>query len=353
MVDYTVLRTASLVVLTLALAAAPASDAAEVYKTTQADGTVTYSDTPQPPAEANPPAQRKAPAQEKAPARPPAAPTATPAPRPAVPTREVTPRPPAVTADEVLELAGLQAQLAATPARMAGEFKPRGVRLNAEDAAALEQILARHFAAERLYTQIRGEFSRRADARKLADVAEWLRSPLGAKIAALEAAAAVEADASQRMLAFAPGGRGGPAAARVAIVERLDWTAGITDGALESTLAVSRAMAMAINRALPPDERQTTAQIERHIQELRGQSRAKLAQTTVAFMLYEYRSLEDDELQQYSDFLASDAGRWYSATISKAMNRTVAAAAQRAASDVIRAIPPPRWSGSATASPRH
>ena len=351
MVDYTVLRT--LLFVLLILAAAPASDAAEVYKTTHADGTVTYSDTPQPSGEGKPPAQGKAPAQEKPPARPPASPTVAPAPRPAVPTREATSRPPAVTADEVLELAGLRTQLEATPARMAGEFKPRGVRLNAEDAAALEQILARHFAAERLYTQVRGEFTRRADPRKLSDVAEWLRSPLGAKIAALEAAAAIEADVPQRMLAFGPSGRGGPAAARVAIVERLDWTAGLTDGALESTLAVARAMAMAINRALPPDERQTTAQIERHIQELRGQSRAKLAQTTVTFMLYQYRSLDDDELQQYSDFLASDAGRWYSATISKAMNRTVAAAAQRAASDVIRAIPPPRWSGSATASPRH
>ncbi|HXU89255.1 MAG TPA: DUF4124 domain-containing protein [Methylomirabilota bacterium] len=329
MVDYTVLRTASFVVLALVLTAAPAH-AAEVYKTTHADGSVTYSDTPKPPADASAPAERRAPAPDKAPDRPPAA-----------------------TADEVLQLAGLRAQLEATPARMASEFKPRGVRLNAEDAAALEQILARHFGAERLYAQVRGEFNRRADARKLGEVAEWLRSPLGSKIAALEAAAAVEADAPQRMLAFAPGGRGGPAAARVAIVERMDWTAGITDGTLESTLAVARAMAMAINRALPPDERQTTALIERQIQQLRGQSRAKLAQTTVTFLLYQYRSLDDEELQQYADFLASDGGRWYSATISKAMNRTVAAAAQRAASDVIRAIPPPRWSGSATASPRH
>jgi len=103
----------------------------------------------------------------------------------------------------------------------------------------------------------------------------------------------------------------------------------------------------------PPDERQTSAHIERQIQELRGQSRARLAQSTVAFMLYEYRSLDDDELQQYADFLGSDAGRWYTATMSKAMNRTVAVAAQRAASDVIRAIPPPRWSGGAAASPRY
>jgi hypothetical protein len=70
-------------------------------------------------------------------------------------------------------------------------------------------------------------------------------------------------------------------------------------------------------------------------------------------MLYQYRSLDDDELQQYADFLASDAGRWYSATMSKAMNRTVAAAAQRTASEAIRAIPPPRWPGGVAASPRH
>ena len=112
-------------------------------------------------------------------------------------------------------------------------------------------------------------------------------------------------------------------------------------------------MALAVNRARPPDERQATAQVERQIQELRGLARAKLAQATVMFMLYQYRSLTDEELQQYADFLASDAGRWYSATMSKAMNRTVAVAAQRAATEVVRAVPPERWSGGVAASPQH
>lgn len=307
------------------------TDAADLYKATAADGTVTYSDRPQPVAP-DPPA---------------------PAPRPPVATRETAPKAGGATADEVIELSSVRPQLAATPARLAGEFKPRGARLNAEDTATLEQILARHFDADRLYAQVRAEFKRRADARKLADVAEWLRSPLGQKITALEVAAGLESDAAQRAIAFTPGGRGGPPAARVALVERIDWTAGLTDGWLESMLAAARAMALAMNRALAPEERQTTAQIERQIQQLRGQARARLAQSTVAFMLYEYRALDDDELQQYADFLGSDAGRWYTATMSKAMNRTVAVAAQRAASDVIRAIPPPRWSGGAAASPRH
>jgi hypothetical protein len=326
----------SVLVLGLVFATALAhpvwSEAAGLYKATAPDGTVTYSDRPQPVA-LDPPAP--------APARPP------------VPNPDPTSRPGGASADEVLELSSVRPQLAATSARVAGEFKPRGARLNAEDTATLEQILARHFDADRLYGQVRAEFKRRADARKLAEAAEWLRSPLGQKITALEVAAGLDTDAARRAIAFGPGGRGGPPPARVALVERIDWTAGITDGSLESMLAVARAMAAAINRAVPPDERQTSAQIERQIQQLRGQARARLAQSTVAFMLYQYRSLDDDELQQYADFLGSDAGRWYMATMSKAMNRTVAVAAQRAASDVIRAIPPPRWSGGAAASPRH
>jgi uncharacterized protein DUF4124 len=333
----------ALLVAIAALLTAPEARGAGLYKWTAADGTVTYSDRPQPggpePSESN---------------APPPATDAPPAPRSEPPPKR-TPAPTSrtATADEVLELSGVKPQLAVAPVKIAGEFKPRRGRLNAEDAAALEQILARHFDAERLYAQVRSEFRKRAEAQKLADVAEWLRSPLGQKIIALEVAAGLETDATQRMIAFAPGGRGGPPAARVALVEKIDWSAGITDGSLESTLAVARAMAMAINRALPPDERQTSAQIERQIQQLRGQARAKLAQATVMFMLYEYRTLEDDELQQYADFLAGDAGRWYSATMSKAMNRTVAAAAQRAASEVVRAIPPQRWSGGAAASPQH
>jgi hypothetical protein len=324
----------------VALASAPSAMAAGVYKWVGTDGTVTYSDKPQP-STAEPPA-----APERALPQPGA-------PSPSAPPPGAAARSTPATADEVLELSGVKPQLVTAPVKLAPEFKPRRSRLNVEDAAALEQILARTLAADRLYGQLRTEFRKRADAKKLAEVAEWLRSPLGRKITELEVTAGLEAEAAQRMLAFAPGGRGGPPPARVALVERIDWVAGVTDGTLEGMLAVARAMAMAVNRALPPDERQTSAQIERQIQQMRGQARARLAQSTIMFMLYEYRTLEDDELQQYADFLASDAGRWYSATMSKAMNRTVALAAQRAASEVVRAIPPQRWSTGVAASPQH
>jgi hypothetical protein len=347
---------ATLAALVLLVLGAPRPASPEVYRSVAPDGTITYSDRPQPQAEAPAPAPAPADRATTTPTGPGAAsPAREPAaPREAAPVRDAaSAKPVAVNADDVLELSGVKPQLVTIPAKLGPEFRPRRGALNAEDAAALEQIVGRNFAADRLYTQIRTEFRRRADARKLAAVADWLRSPVGRKITALEVAAGLEPEAGQKMLAFAPGGRSGPTPARVALVERIDWAAGVTDGALESVLAVARAMATAVNRALPPDERQTSAQIEREIQQLRGQTRARLAQATTMFMLYEYRSVDDDELQQYADFLASDSGHWYSATMSKAMIRTVALAAQKTATETTRAIPPQRWAGAATASPQH
>jgi predicted flap endonuclease-1-like 5' DNA nuclease len=357
----------SILLLSIALLAAPATAAAGVYRWVGADGAVTYSDRPQPvsadpPAAAAPAASATAPAPASpATAGPPASGTRPAAPVGAIMPAPARPQPPAVrepaatttstSADEVLELSGVKPQLALVPMKMAGEFRPRQGQLTPQDAAALEQILARNFDPDRLYTALRADFRRRGDARKLNEVGEWLRSPLGRKITALEVAAGLEADAGQRMVTFAPGGKNGPPPARVAMMERIDWIAGVTDSALDSILVVARAMAGAVNTALPPDQRQPTAQIERQIQHVRGQARAKVAQGTLMFMLYQYRSLEDDELQQYADFLATDAGRWYSATMSKATIRMLSAVAHRTATDVIRAIPAQRWRGAAASVP--
>jgi hypothetical protein len=321
-----------LALVTVALVSAPSPAGATVYRWIGPDGAVTYSDRPQPVASEPPPSE---PARKTAAAQ-----------------REPAARSGPSVADELLELSGVKAQLATAALKLGGEFKPRRAQLGPDDVAAFDQVLARNFAVERLYDSLRAEFRRRADAKKMVEVVEWLSSPLGRKITELEVAAALEPDAGRRATAFAAG-RGGPGSARLALVERIDWVAGVTDGSLESILAVARAMTSTLNAALPTDQRQTTEQVERQLQQLRATSRARLAQSVTTFMLYEYRALEDQELEQYAEFLATDAGRWYSATMSKALIRTVALTAQRTAREMIRAIPPPRWSSGAAASPQH
>ena len=333
-------RRAGLLLLGAALVWTPGPAGATVYRWVGPDGAVVYSDRP-PPVASEPAAD--------ATARDATTSNGTASDAPA---KDAPPRSRPSTADDLLELSGIKPQLATAVLKLGGEFKPRRSQLTGDDAAAFDQILARNFAADRLYSSLRTEFRRRADARKMADVLAWLDSPLGRKITELEVTAGLEPDAGRRAAAFAAA-HGTPGAARVTLLERIDWVAGVTDGALESILTVARAMSMALNAALPADQRQTAEQIERRIQELRARSRARLAQATLAFMVYQYRALTDQELEQYAEFLASDAGRWYSATMSKALIRTVALAAHRTARELVRAIPPQRWSSGAAASPQH
>jgi hypothetical protein len=332
--DRTLRGSVSFLLVTATLVSTPAPVAATVYRWVGPDGAVTYSDRPQPVASDPPP--------------PPSEPART----PPAGARDAVVRSGPTTADELLELSGVKPQLATAVLKLGAEFKPRRSQLASDDAAVFDQIMTRNFAADKLYNTLRGEFRRRADGKKIAEVLQWLGSPLGRKITELEVTAGLEPDAGRRATTFAAG-RGGPPPGRVALMERIDWVAGVTDGSLESILAVARAMAMALNSALPPDQRQTTDHVERQIQQQRARSRAQLAQSTITFMLYEYRSLEDQELEQYAEFLATDAGRWYSATMSKALIRTVALTAQRTAREMVKAIPPQRWSSGASASPQH
>jgi hypothetical protein len=63
-------------------------------------------------------------------------------------------------------------------------------------------------------------------------------------------------------------------------------------------------------------------------------------------MLYVYSPLTDAELKAYVDFLASPAGRAYNRISHAALLRAVRDAADRTATEIMRAIPPQRWAAS-------
>jgi hypothetical protein len=56
-------------------------------------------------------------------------------------------------------------------------------------------------------------------------------------------------------------------------------------------------------------------------------------------MLLAYRGLSDDELEQYVQFVESDAGRWYMTLMNSALLTAVDAAADATASELATAMP--------------
>jgi len=68
-------------------------------------------------------------------------------------------------------------------------------------------------------------------------------------------------------------------------------------------------------------------------------------------MLYTYQTLEDDELAEYVRFSGSDAGRWYSTALRKALVGSIGKVVEQTATELVRAVPLERWARAAMPAP--
>jgi len=272
----------------------------------------------------------------------PAGPTAT-TPTPSIPTRASAaelraPTKPATVA-EILSLSGVRAQLSSVAGGLAAEYLPRPGQLDARDGARIERIVGQHFAADRLYAVIRQEFGSNVDREQLDGMAAWFRSPLGRRITALEVAAA-KPEAAAEFVAFAANLKKSPAAAaRLELVQRLDWVTGTSDDTTALALAVASSVARATAASAPAERRPRAGLVERRIEEMRGQMTTAIGETVLTQMLYVYSPLTDAELKAYVDFLASPHGRAYSRTSHAGLLRAVRESADRTAIEIARAVP--------------
>jgi uncharacterized protein DUF4124 len=247
------------------------------------------------------------------------------------------------TVDEILELSGMRPQLPGIVRALGTEYLPRPGQLSEHDAALIGQVVARHFAAERLYAVIRDDFRRRVDQKQLDTMAVWFRSPIGRRVTALEITAS-RPEAAPKIAAFAAGLKTSPApASRLELVQRLDWVTGTSHETTELGLSIAGSVVRAAAAAAPAERRTRAGLVERRVEEMRGQMAAPIGQNILAQMLYVYGPLSDAELKEYVDFLASPPGRAYGRTAHSVLLRVVREAADRTALEVLRAVPPQRW----------
>jgi Domain of unknown function (DUF4124) len=324
----------------LALAAAlllvPPPCAAQTHRWVSPQGVVSYSDRPQPSSlvavpESQPSREHQL---EREPVPP--APVAV----------------PPATVDELLEASGLRVQLAGLTVRLAVELRPPEGRVSSHDLATIQRVVATTLAADRVYRLVRDEAARNADTATLRAQAAWLVTPLGRKVAALERRdAGVEADA--RIAAFTKSLAANPSSPRRReLIERLDWVSGASEVSLEIGAAVTGSVARAAAATAPPVLRTPAHHVERHVTEARARAAESIRESTLAAMLYTYRDLSDDELAQYVTVESSDLGRGYNRLMRRALVRVLGRVLDEAAVAMFKAVPPERWTQTASPAAR-
>ena len=238
--------------------------------------------------------------------------------------------------DHLLERSGLRVQLESLSAGVRVQFLRGRSRLSGQDRLTIDQIVSERFAAEALYARISREFAPHLDAAKMAKALAWYDSPLGKRITGLELAALVF-DGGPRAAADLENDR--PSPRRLALIERLDAGGGASETTVDVTMAIVRSLTRAFQPALPAVRRLNPGQLEEELVRARNRTREQIRAACLVSMLLAYRTLSDRELEQYVQFVESEAGLWYMSVMNSTLSIAVDVAADAVAAELVTAVP--------------
>jgi hypothetical protein len=150
---------------------------------------------------------------------------------------------------------------------------------------------------------------KRYDAQRYAEVAAMLDSPLSKKMTALGLQASTP-EAMQEMMQFANSMLSQPSPQRLALVERLDKAQQSTESMVDIQMMMPSAMMKNMNRIVPADKKIADDEIVQMLAQMREQSLPQARQFIQLNTVYMYRSVSDDELEEYTRLVESDTGQY-------------------------------------------
>jgi uncharacterized protein DUF2059 len=238
--------------------------------------------------------------------------------------------------DELLERSGLRVQLESLSAGVRIQFLRGQGRISSQDRATIDRIASTNFDADAIYSRIKVEFERNLDAGKLADALAWYRSPLGKRITALELMALAFENGWDSAVSIE---RKQASQHRIALVERLDASGGASETTVDVTLSIVRSLTRAFQPVLPAAARVSNVQLDDQIARARSRTLEQIRGACLVGMLLAYRSLTDQELSEYVQFVESEAGQWYMSVMNSALLAAVDVAATVTARELATAVP--------------
>jgi Uncharacterized protein conserved in bacteria (DUF2059) len=240
------------------------------------------------------------------------------------------------TLDELLQSSGLRVQLDSLTVGIRAQFLRAHRNQSSQDRLAIDRIVTERFSADILHSRIKAEFQRDLESGRLQKALAWYESPLGKRIVGQELAALVAAADADAVVDLE---QHRPPARRIDLIERLDAGGGASETTVDVTVAIVRSLTVAFQPGLPAVAGLSRDQLDRQIARARSRTLEDMRRVCMVSMLLAYRGLSDDELEQYVQFVESDAGRWYMTVMNSALLTAVDAAADATASELATAMP--------------
>jgi hypothetical protein len=245
------------------------------------------------------------------------------------------------TVEELMELSGLTEQIPRLPdeymtlvdqllAGLERQRRPASRTLRRQ----IRQSFVDALTPELLEAEIRSRLLKGLSPETTSAAMNWLRSDGGKKITTAEVNASSAESRLQFATFFLQLQLERPAPERLQLVRRIEEITQGSEMATEAWEAIVAAVARALEseyRAINP---QSKKNLEESLASMRTSVKGMFEQGRLFQGLFTYRTLTDEELKAYAEFLESPAGR----DVTHIVNRAV----QGSAIDAIQGIKPPR-----------
>jgi hypothetical protein len=167
------------------------------------------------------------------------------------------------------------------------------------------------YSAEFIERKVSAAIRERLDEKIMGEALTWLKSDLGKKITALEEAASTP-QGYQAIQDFAQQlQRNPPEQKRLTLAQAMDEATHATEIAVNVIEAGELGIALGLDSLRSPDEQLGMEKLMEEIAQDRPNLTAGLRDLNIVGFLYTYKTLSEEELQRYLDFLKSEVGVKY------------------------------------------
>ncbi|HEB63705.1 MAG TPA: hypothetical protein ENJ07_04420 [Gammaproteobacteria bacterium] len=137
----------------------------------------------------------------------------------------------------------------------------------------------------------------------------FLKTPLAQEMTALELAAQMP-EAQQEMMRTRDTMMREVSPRRLAVVRQIDDATGATETMVDMQMMMGEIVQRNMNKIMPREHRMPEAQLEQMLEQGRMQSMFPARQYIEVNMVYAYRSVDDETLNDYLEVYQSEMGQW-------------------------------------------
>ncbi len=194
-------------------------------------------------------------------------------------------------------------------------------KLPANLVSSMKRLAPEAFNPKSLKNIVLAELKAKLMDSEVKEVLKWLDSPIGIKITRLEEAASTPEAFNEMQQYVSQLQKAPPSPQRLEILRNLDSAVKGNENAVDIAINTQIAITLAIMATFPLEQQRPLDDVAREMEKNRPAIEAEVRAQGFISMLYAYRSLTEEEIKRYTNFLTSPAGSKYQSVATAAFKK--------------------------------